>query len=146
MRRRCNGPRFYARPKGGTLTALALEISMDAPTVLPTATAQGQAEYGMANLRAKTTGLPFVVFISQRAGARHDARVKVAAGPRVQADQMGSYQPRPFRHTDGLRLTSANEARLHAWAALNLDVLIRYWDGDIEFTEDAIDLLKPVRR
>ena len=117
---------------------------MDAATALPAAEAQGQAEYGMANLRSKTTGLPFTVFISQRAGARHDARVKVSDGPRVQADQMGSYQLRPFRHTDGPRLGPGDEAALQAWIALNLDALIRYWDGDIAFTEDAIDLLKPV--
>jgi hypothetical protein len=32
----------------------------------------------MANLRPERTGLPFVVFISQKAGARHDVRVKAA--------------------------------------------------------------------
>jgi hypothetical protein len=40
---------------------------------------EGQATYRMANLRPERTGLPFVVFISQRGGARHDVRVKVAA-------------------------------------------------------------------
>lgn len=117
---------------------------MDAPTILPADEARGQATYGMANLRAKTTGLPFVVFISQKAGARHDARVKVSSGPRVQPDQMGSYQLRPFGHTDGPRLDPGDEARLRAWVDLNLDVLVSYWDGRIAFTEDAIELLKPV--
>lgn len=117
---------------------------MDAPPVLTAAEAQGQAAYGMANLRSKTTGLPFIVFISQKAGAQHDARVKVSPGPRVQSDQMGSYQVRPFRPTDGPRLDPADEARLKAWVALNRDVLISYWDGHIEFTEDAIEVLKPV--
>ncbi|MDP4025953.1 hypothetical protein Q8W71_25295 [Methylobacterium sp. NEAU 140] len=117
---------------------------MDAPPALPATDAQGQATYGMANLRSKTTGLPFVVFISQRARARHDARVKVSPGPRVQPDQMGSYQLRPFQHTDGPRLGVGDEALLRAWVALNLDVLLSYWDGRIEFTEDAIDLLSRV--
>ena len=35
---------------------------------------QGQALFDMANLRPDRTGLPFVVFISQRGGARHDVR------------------------------------------------------------------------
>jgi hypothetical protein len=123
---------------------MATEVDMDAPTLLTATEVQGQATYGMANLRSKTTGLPFVVFISQKAGARHDARVKVSDGPRVQPDQMGSYQVRPFRHTDGPRLDPADEARLQAWVGLNRDVLISYWNGQIEFTEDAIELLKPV--
>src|SRR5436305_14358246 len=33
---------------------------------------QGQGGFEMANLRPDRTGLPFVVFISQRGGARHD--------------------------------------------------------------------------
>ena len=97
---------------------------MDAPTVLPADEARGQATCGMGSLRAKTAGLPFVVFIAQKAGARHDARVTVSAGPRVQPDQMGSYQLRPFRHTDGPRLDPGDEARLRAWVDLNLDVLV----------------------
>jgi len=47
--------------------------------------AQGQALFEMANLRPERTGLPFVVFISQKGGARHNVRVKVARGPKVRA-------------------------------------------------------------
>jgi hypothetical protein len=34
--------------------------------------AKGQAGFEMANLRLERAGLPFVVFISQKGGARHD--------------------------------------------------------------------------
>jgi len=34
---------------------------------------------------------------------------------------------------------------LKKWVGLNRDVIIRYWDGDIEYTEDAIAALKPIR-
>ncbi len=34
---------------------------------------------------------------------------------------------------------------LAEWSALNRDVISRYWDGDIEYTEDAIAALKAIR-
>ena len=39
--------------------------------------AEGQATFEMANLRPDRTNLPFVVWVSQKDGARHDVRVKV---------------------------------------------------------------------
>ena len=103
--------------------------------------APGQATYGMANLRQRTTGLSFIVFISQRDAARHDVRVKVSPAPRVRVDQMGSYSVRPFEHKEGPRLTPSEERELEQWIAANQQVLVEYWDGDIEYTEDAIDRL-----
>lgn len=92
----------------------------------------------MANLRQKTTGLPFIVFISQRDDARHAARIKVAAEPKVKLDAMGSYALEPFGFKAGTRLSSHEEVRLAAWIDLNRRVLQDYWDGVIEYTEDAI--------
>lgn len=106
--------------------------------------AEGQATYGMANLRPDRTGLSFIVFISQRDDACHAARVKVSPAPRVRADEMASYSIAPFAHRAGPRLSTEDERKLAACVALNLDVIQRYWDGDIEFTEDAIALLKPI--
>lgn len=104
----------------------------------------GQATYGMSNLRTKTTGLPFVVFISQKDDAKHAARVKWSRGPKVTKDDMGSYAISPFAHTIGPRLDAADEERLRQWVSLNEDVLRRYWNAEIAFTEDAIEQLKPI--
>jgi hypothetical protein len=101
----------------------------------------GQATFEMANLRPQRTGLPFVVFISQKANAPHDVRVKVSPGPKVSPSQMGSYALRPFRHVAGVQLTAAEEKQLEAWVGKNLQVLVEYWDGDIEYTEDALERL-----
>ena len=101
--------------------------------------AEGQATYGMANLRTRTTGLPFVVFISQRGGARHDVRVKVAAGAKVRPEEMGSYQLRPFRYVGGIALSPHEETLLRRWVDANATVLVDYWEGRIEYTEDAIE-------
>jgi len=106
--------------------------------------AQGQALFDMANLRPERTGLPFVVFISQRGGARHDVRVKVASGARVRASEMATVALRPRVRLVRGRLDQADLALLSRWIELNRDVLIKYWDGDIEFTEDAIADLRPI--
>lgn len=104
--------------------------------------AQGQATFGMANLRRKTTGLPFIVFISQKDEARHAARVKVSPEPRVRPDAMSSYSISPFEWKDGPRLPNAEEKLLGRWIDMNARVLLDYWSGQIEYTEDAIDQLK----
>ncbi|WP_162249991.1 hypothetical protein [Methylobacterium sp. Leaf456] len=44
----------------------------------------------------------------------------------------------------GLQLSPREEGLLQAWVALNLDTLVGYWDGAIEYTEDALELLKPL--
>jgi hypothetical protein len=98
----------------------------------------------MANLRPKTTGLPFIVFISQKDDARHAARVKVSPEPRVRADEMTSYSVSPFEWKEGPRLSNSDETALARWIETNSRVLQDYWAGKIEYTEDAIDQLKRV--
>jgi hypothetical protein len=51
----------------------------------------------MANLRHATTGLPMVVWVSERGLARHDVRVKVSTvhGPRVQYANIATVAVRP---------------------------------------------------
>ncbi|GJD94103.1 hypothetical protein [Methylobacterium iners] len=106
--------------------------------------AQGQATFGMANLRTERTGLPFIVFISQRGGAEHDVRVKISPAPKVRAEETSTYALRPYRCTDGPGLTAGEEQLLARWIERNMDVLVEYRDGTIAFTEDAIDRIKPI--
>ena len=98
----------------------------------------------MANLRPERTGLPFVVFISQRGGARHDVRVKVAPGPRVRPSEMVTVAVRPSVRVVSGTLDPADLALLRRWIDLNQDILVKYWDGVIEYTEDAIAALQPI--
>jgi hypothetical protein len=107
--------------------------------------AAGQALFEMASLRPERTGLPFVVFISQKGGARHDVRVKMARGAKVRPSEMVAVAVRPNPRVIRGVLDPAGLARLAEWIELNKDVLIDYWDGDIEYTEDAISALKPLR-
>ena len=105
---------------------------------------QGQALFDMANLRPERTGLPFVVFISQRGGARHDVRVKIAHGAKVKPSEMTTVAVRPRARIIRGKLDPADLDLLAKWIDLNKDVLVDYWNGDIEYTEDAIDALKTV--
>lgn len=104
----------------------------------------GQATYGKSNLRPKTSGLPFIVFISQRDDASYAARVKWSPMPKVVSALMGSYAIDPFAHKTGPRLSGRDEALLRRRVTLNLGVLQGYWDGGIPFTEDAVDQLMPL--
>jgi hypothetical protein len=105
---------------------------------------KGQASYEMANLRPERTGLPFVVFISQRGGARHDLRVKIARGAKVRPSEMVTVAIRPNVRVIRGRLDPRDLALLERWISRNFDTLLKYWDGDIEYTEDVIAAIVPV--
>jgi len=102
--------------------------------------------FEMANLSPKRTGLPFVVWISPKAGAPRDVRVKVSKGPKVHPSQLISVAIRPDVHVVGGGNFSTHDlALLKKWIEVNHDVIVKYWEGEIEYTEDAIAALKPVR-
>jgi hypothetical protein len=108
------------------------------------ATAEREDLFEMANLSPKRTGLPFVVWISPKGGAPHDIHVKVSRSPKVQPSEMVSVAIRPDARVVGGGMSAHDLALLKTWVEANLDVLIKYWDGDIEYTEDAIAALKPI--
>jgi hypothetical protein len=121
---------FSAKPQGGSGKAGLAEDE-----------AQGQALFEIANLRPERTGLPFVVFISQKGGARHDIRVKVAHGAKVRPSEMATVAVRPRVRVIRGAVDPDDLVRLTEWIELNRDVLVAYWKGDIEYTEDAIGAL-----
>lgn len=100
--------------------------------------------FEMANLSPKRTGLPFVVWISPRGNARHDIRVKVSSGPKANPDDFTTIALRPTARAIEGCIQSGALRLLQAWIELNWDVLWGYWNGDIEYTEDAIERLKPL--
>jgi hypothetical protein len=104
----------------------------------------GQALFETANLRPERTGLPFVVFISQKGGARHDVRAKLARGTKVHPSDMITVAIRPTRRIIRGRLNTQEFDLVRRWVELNMDVLVDYWSGHIEYTEDALDAIKPV--
>jgi hypothetical protein len=98
-------------------------------------------QFLMANLFPKHTGLPFVVWISYRGNAQHDVRVKVSPSPKAIASEMAAVALRPeVRVVEG-SLSGGDLALLKQWISLNHDVILSYWNGDID-TADAIGSLK----
>jgi hypothetical protein len=108
-------------------------------------TIAGQASFDMANLRPERTGLPFVVFISQKGGARHDVRVKLSRSPRVRPSDMITVAVRPAPRIVRGQMSRHEFDLVEQWLKLNEVVLVDYWNGVIEYTEDALDAILPVK-
>lgn len=94
----------------------------------------------MANLFPKHTGLPFVVWISARGGARHDVRVKVSPNAKALPEEMASVAIRPETHVVEGVIDPEDYTLLLRWIILNRETLIKYWEGDID-TQDALEKL-----
>jgi hypothetical protein len=106
--------------------------------------AAGQALFEMANLPPERTGLPFVVFISQKGGARHDVRVKLARAAKVRPADMITVAVRPMPRIVRGKMTAREFDLVKRWIALNQDVLVDYWNGVIKYTEDVLDAIRPL--
>jgi hypothetical protein len=102
-----------------------------------------EALYEMANLFPKHTGLPFVVWMSYKGGAQHDVRVKVSLGPKVLPSEMISVAIRPHVHVIEGKMSAGDLGLLSKWIELNHDVLLKYWEGEID-TKDALDAIRQI--
>ena len=93
--------------------------------------------YAMANLRPATTGLPVTIWVSERAGAPHDARVKVCTvhSSRMLPASTASVAVRPQPRVAEGQLSHADFTVVSRWIALNEAVLVDYWDGKIDTSE-----------
>jgi hypothetical protein len=107
--------------------------------------AEGQASFDMANLRPERTGLPFVVFISQKGRARHDVRIKLARAAKVRPSEMITVAVRPTPRVIRGRINARELELVRRWIGLNETVLVDYWNGDIEYTEDALAAIKSIQ-
>jgi len=104
---------------------------------------QTEAPYEMANLFPKHTGLPFVVWISVRGGARHDVRVKVSANSKAMPGDMASVAIRPDVAIVEGDMPGSDFELLKRWIELNRQTLVSYWDGEID-TQDALEALAKI--
>ena len=101
--------------------------------------------FEMANLHPDTTGLPMTVWVSPRGNSRHDVRVKVnmSHGNQMSIANTAVVGVRPTPRVIAGRLSPADTQPLFQWIALNTDVLVAYWDGQID-TARMIQGLKPL--
>ena len=100
--------------------------------------------FDLANVAPESTGLPFVVWVAERMGARHDVRVYVSPGFRVRSRaEFVAVAIRPAVRVVKRKLGVNELALLTRWIELNRDALVKYWDGDIS-TSDVLRALKPL--
>jgi hypothetical protein len=99
----------------------------------------------MANLRPKTTGLPMVVWVSERGNARHDARVKVSLqhGDRIDPSHTAVFGVRPTPGLISGYLSAADQRAVSDWVQLNEAAIVDYWNGAID-TGELLGRLKRV--
>jgi hypothetical protein len=98
--------------------------------------------FEMVNVRPEISGLPFIVWISEKGDARHDVRVKVSPGPRVR-EFSATVSVRPEVEVLAGEM-SARDLLVREWIELNRDTIVKYWTGDILYTDEALAALKPV--
>jgi hypothetical protein len=79
----------------------------------------------MANPR---TGLPFVVWISPKAGSPHDVRVKVSRGPKVHSSELISVAIRPDVHVVGGSLSAHELEADPLMVTIASGASLRHWD------------------
>ena len=98
----------------------------------------------MSNLRPKHTGLPMVVWVSNRGHARHDARVKVSQTPgdRIDVDDLAVVGIRPTPTLIEGQLDNASLKLVHDWITLNETTLIGYWNSEL----DTVEMLQNLKR
>ena len=102
--------------------------------------------FEMANLSPTLTGLPMIVWISERGRARHDARVKVSLvhGRRARPDRTASVSVRPaVKIVAGPEIDRRDLELVRQWIELNREAIIAYWNGDL-LTDEVIARLRPI--
>lgn len=99
----------------------------------------------MANLRPKKTGLPMVVWVSERGNARHDVRVKVALqhGDRIDPSHTAVFWVRPTPGLISGYLSTSDQHVVSDWIKLNEAAIIEYWDGVID-TDELLGRLRSI--
>lgn len=95
--------------------------------------------FEMANLSPALTGLPMVIWVSERGRARHDVRIKVnmAHGRQMSIGNTATVAVRPTPRLIAGQLTPANMQSVREWIQLNETALVDYWDGPI-YTDELI--------
>jgi hypothetical protein len=86
--------------------------------------------FEMANLFPDDTGLPMVVWASERGHARHDVRVKVnqSHGTRMLPGNLAVVAVRPAPRLVAGNLSPADLRAVSDWIRLNEAALVDYWE------------------
>jgi hypothetical protein len=99
----------------------------------------------MANLRPDDTGLPMVVWVSERGHARHDVRIKVAMtnGPKIDPTFTATVGVRPQPSLIAGYLQPLDLRAVERWIVLNEAVIVDYWNSAISTAEMLQRIQRP---
>ncbi|HYD89635.1 MAG TPA: DUF4160 domain-containing protein [Vitreimonas sp.] len=93
----------------------------------------------MSNVQPSESGLPFVVYISEKQG-RHDVRVKVGKPPNFVA----AVSVRPSVELLAGDLSNRDLELVRQWIELNRDIIVAHWEGKMPSSRDVLNALKPL--
>jgi hypothetical protein len=98
----------------------------------------------MTNLYPRTTGLPMVIWVGPRYGARHDVRLKAMQhhGNRMDPGDLAVVALRPNVHVVAGQLSAADLDEIRRWVDLNWDAILAHWEERI----DGAELVQRLRR
>jgi hypothetical protein len=93
--------------------------------------------FEMANLYPADTGLPMVVWVSERGHARHDVRIKVCEshGTRMLPGNLATVAVRPHPRLVAGHLSASDLDLVSRWIARNEAALVDYWNYRISTVE-----------
>lgn len=99
----------------------------------------------MANLRPDFTRLPVTVWVSTGTSSKHGARIKVCRGAKWDQQKCSTIPLYGVSRIIGnADITQEEFSKIVQWIEINRDVLLQYWNGEIEYTQDLLGLLKPL--
>jgi hypothetical protein len=102
--------------------------------------------FEMANLRPASTGLPMVIWVSEKGRARHGPRIKVSRkhGDRMDIRNTVSVTIDGPPRVIGEGLAAGDLDLVSDYISRNRDALLAYWHGEID-TVELISRLRPIR-
>jgi len=96
--------------------------------------------FEMTNIRQARTGLPYMVFVSPRGGAQHDARIKV----RLPSNEFATVGLRPEVRIIHGDIPAKDFEQIKKWAELNMAALLEFWNSEDMDSADIISMLKSI--
>ena len=103
-----------------------------------------EAAFDLSNLAPDQTGLRFIVWIAVDFGYTDDVRVYISHKPHIRRSELVEVAIRPEVRVVGGTLSDDELELLKRWVELNFDVLVAYWDGEIEGTMEAMERLRAI--
>jgi hypothetical protein len=120
-------------------------IVKDIEPVLSKDTAHDDRLFETANLRQKTTGLPMVIWVSEKGHTKHGPRVKVSITHSHKADISNTVSISIGDEPDivaGTGLSYHDIELIRKYIKLNKEALLDYWYGNIDTAELIEKLVK----